>query len=919
MPANQMWANLLATASACKVLFSAPGLTAGAIYAQIETHPRSPLWKKLPILKSNAANGAPLLEPVSFPVSRIGVSESSYAGSTLFLWNLALSQRYASYDSSPQVGRLYEFPFHDGEHCRVVMADCGLEASGGNFNAGFDLLEDHIACNLTADLPRHLMYLRVENSQVFMDGVYLCERPIKQDYGPPADYVTVNGVSLLPLKDYTRLTLPNDYSIVEIGTMQGGNCSPQQKSVMRRGAFARCGLAADGNGESKWVCCLIAGLEFLFDGGGFITAAHALEFEYSPPPHSGAVGLLASSDGVNWMSGFSAPFAGRQAMLRRPVDHGALSQLSFYGGATSVTASNEPYAHQWPRDPEWTSWANSLLPGTFHAAVLRTASEKLEPREDVAGDAAIPLPVMGLRYKGVAGTDDSNATNWETYPVRNCTAQVACVQAHAPFVDPSAASEHSQYMPSPTQGNKFVFDGKPITGFKVKFTPHFNQTTPLATALIDEPAYSFTPDEYYYAGAATYQKETGFLDTQYYPQFFFWVTGGTPIKKPDEPDYQGAWVYDGTIYNLYGALPTFEMTNFPEGDVDEETEAMCIALEHSRHLHFHRMALAYDYDTRYTPNGLQVAGTALPFANENRLAVAPLTGEYDFTPFEVEGIPGASFLFRHSGEGEWSTEKQFEWSYVIPATTTTSEYVWRDWGNPPGYDQHVTGITNSHNVEVVEQWSLRCDHVEMYGELFSGLQEAGQRTNLPDSRTVRQIIENAHRLIDTPAGKSDTPHIAYTQGNEPRPYLCLGLYVRSVMRGESVMDVTPNIDSYPWSLSGHEGFVGTQCTGTSGSGEYDGADRTGGPVTSFWTGNSANPGSTGVPQPSRTPTVAGHHTFKRFVAAFSADQTEQLMGGQTVTATMWETESDGEENKPKLFVYGVGVRSYAVALTLNVS
>lgn len=914
MPANQMWANLLAAASACRVVFSTNGAAPGAIYAQIETHARSPLWKKLPILQSNATNGAPLLEPVSFPHSRIGVSASTYAGLSLFLWNVALKKSYAWYDSVPELNRAYEFLFKDGEHCRVVMADTVLEASGGTFDAGFELLEDHIACNLTADRPRHLMYLTIENSQVSMDGVYLCERPLKQNYAPPEEYTTVNGILLLPLKDYSRLTLPDYYSVVEIGTMQDGNCSPQQKVVVRNGAFARCGLGKVDGESHKWVCCLVAGLEFNsgYDGGGFISAAHALEFDYSPPPHSGAVGLLTTNQGNYWTTGFSAPVsADGQAMSRRPVDHGALCQLSFYGGATSVVASNEPYLHQWPRDQEWTSWANSLFPGTFHSAVLRTASDKLEPREDVAGNDAIPLPVMGLRYKGVAGIDDSNATNWETYPVRNCTAKVACIQAHAPFVDPSAASEHSQYIHSPTQGNNFVFDGKVITGFKVKFTPHFNQTTPLATALIDEPAYSFIPDEDYDAAAATHQKDTGFSDAQ----FFFWVTNGTPITKPDEPNNESKWVYNGTLYNLSGALPTFEMTNFPEGDVDEETEAMCIALEHSRPLHFGRMPLGFDYDTRYNPNGFQVAGTPRPFAVENSLAVAPLTGEYDFAPFEVEGIPSASFLFRHAGQGDWSTYKQLEWSYVIPATTVTSEYVWRDWGNPPGYDQHVTGTTTSHNVEVVEQWSLRCDHVEMYGELFSGLQEAGQRTNLPDSRTIRQIIENAHRLIDTPAGKSDSPHIAYTQGNEPRPYLCLGLYVRSVMRGESVMDVTPNIDSYPWSLSGHEGFVGTQCTGTNGTGEYDGESRPIPPV-SLQSTPLFNPND---PVTMRPPTVAEHHPFKRFVVAFSADQTEQLMDGQTVTATMWENGSNGEENKPRLFVYGAGVRSYAVALTLNVS
>lgn len=925
MPATQMWANLLASASACRLAFynfnrGTPYGMPGAKYAQIETSARSPLWKKLPILQSNATNGAPLLEPVDYPHSRIAESEIAYAGKTLFLRNLAWRTRYNWYESIPQNTRLYEFPVIDGEHCRVVMADCNLAPNAGTFDAGFELLEDHIACNLTADQPRHFMYLRIENSQVLMDGVYLCERPLKQNYAPPEDYRTVNGIRLLPLKNYSRLTLPNDYGIVEIGTMQGGNCSPQKKVVARSGSFARCGLSEEENGNvSKWGCCLIAGLELYsgYDGGGFVLAAHALEFNYSPPPHSGAVGLLADVNWKGyWMNGFSAPlsFDGR-AMLRRPVDHGVLSQLSFYGGATSVVASNEPYAHQWPRDQEWTSWANSLFPGTFHSAMLRTASEKTEPREDVAGEAVIPLPVMGLRYKNVAGVDDSNATNWETYPIRNCTAKVACIQAHAPVVDPSAASEHSQYMHSPTQGDKFVFDGKAITGLKVKFTPHFNQTTPLATALINEPAYSVAMNYDAYAAAASLQKDTGFLDTAYYPQSLFWVTDGTPIKNPAEPNYQGGWLYDGTLYDLNGALPTFEITNIPEGDVDEETEAMCIALEHSRHLHFGRMALAHDYSAIYNPNGIQVAGTARPFAFENQLSVAPLTGEYDFAPFEVEGIPSASFLFRYSGQGDWSTEKQFDWSYVIPATTTTSEYVLFVGTFFSTYVQSITGTVNSHNIEVVEQWSLRCDHVEMYGELFSGLQESGQRTNLPEPRTIRQIIENAHRLIDTPAGKSDSPHIAYTQENEPRPYLCLGLYVRSVMRGESVMDVTPNIDGYPWSLSSHEGFVGTQCTGTNGTGEFDGESRPIPPVSLQGT----LPFSPNDPVVMRPPTVAEHHPFKRFVAAFSADQTEQLMAGQAVTATMWEAGTNGEENKPKLFVYGAGVRSYAVTLTLNVA
>ena len=583
--------------------------------------------------------------------------------------------------------------------------------------------------------------------------------------------------------------------------------------------------------------------------------------------------------------------------IKEAVDYARLVKLSHFAGA-AATPPHQPFNlpgldAELVRSAEWGTWDKSLYPYTPHPHFIVSADGGVD-LGTVNANRRRPTPIYALR-----DFDDNGFQSVEPYPEREVQVRAACSLGHAVANAFTPYADNAAHMAGKPANNDMVIAGKRITGVTVRLDPY-------AIEDIEEVRVGVEPIEKPGGGSVTLSHsafdrsvEDGWFGSNA-GEFYWSQQSSTEIPNDATPTIAGQTIlYNGTeTFSVVQAADGYQTQAIPKGDVSKQLEQEVVLFQH-----------AY-VSTPGRVGGLNVPETVVGLFNFDRTPVryAPFTGEYQMSRMQLGGIQTAGNWFHYNGAGEFSVSRAVEYNVYLRANTTS--FGWQvtettidntggqiGGAGPGSTTGKVAAIVDTgstfdfYDAPITEDWELNADHVEFHAVVEVRLQEAG--TFNPNFTfgfgDERDELYASNEIFDQPRGRIKDI-VTYTAGNEPRPAIFLKLYGRSVMRGSvSVSADTSNLPGdYPWSLSDAASpKVASMAGGVPGRFNGD-----------TWETIDNN-----------------QSQFFVFEYQFNADQTEQLLNGQTVVATRW-ADADVDPNEPAAWVYGQGL---ALASKVSVS
>jgi hypothetical protein len=739
----------------------------------------------------------------------------------------------------------------------------------------------------------HVMFMPRANGVTSWGGNYVCLRHVL-----PRAIVSSAG-TVIDYKDLRLITC----SLAEIGELSNGVLFPRDSILVPAdNVSVDCGLAREvlsGQGTA-FQCVLgfggISVLQFPFvlsDVDAQLTARLSLIPNVFTSEETLATPLLSLGAFGRFTK---APYAGIGECpafeIKHQADHARIVKLSHYTGAITTPPYHEFVEggrQDVPSLPEWETWSHSLYPYTPHHHFVVSADGGVD-LGDVDASRRRPTPIYGLQ-----DVTRFSAQTIEMFPQRQAQVRASCIEGFSQSGFATPYADNAAYMLGKTPNNDMVIAGKRITGVTVRLDPY-------ATEDIEEVRVGVEPIQKPAGGSVTLthnafdrsqSRWVNFeaLDNDNLGDDLYWFkqssaeipAGATPVVTGQTALYNGF-----EIDNDVQAVDAYEIQGIPKGEVSGELEESVVLFQHAFTLVPFQIGedgapetipglFKFRDRTQYEPTPVRYA---------------PFTGEYQMSRMQLGGIQTAGNWFHYNGTAEFSVSQAVEYKVYLRANTTAFE-----WQVDETNAGEVASIIDAgstfdfYDVPITEEWELKADHVEFHAVLEVRLQEAG--TFNPNFTfgfgDERDVLYASNEIFDQPRGRV-RDIVTYTAGNEPRPAIFLKLYGRSVMRGSvSVSADTSNLPGeYPWSLSNTESpRVASMAGGVPGRFNGD-----------TWETIDNN-----------------QSQFFVFEYQFNADQTEQLLNGQTVVATRW-AEPGPSPNEPAAWVYGQGL---ALASKVSVS
>jgi hypothetical protein len=743
-------------------------------------------------------------------------------------------------------------------------------------------------------LPSFVMFVPRRNSQTYWGGAYVCRRVIA-----PRALVPQGGAVV----GYADTRLPNA-ALLEIGELIDGAMVPRASLVVAgAGSIVDCGLAlAPGASPAatRFVCADIS------------WAVSVLEFDFEPEDSDSVLAGIKDADpirvafgGGEWAYPIAFTTAAYSGVANFPafaiqeIDHGKLVQLSHFAGATATKpfheTGNQFTQLQLPKNEEWGPWEHSLWYYTPHQNAIVSLEHGTLLR-DFDSSRVVASPVYGLRAHEYGG----GARGIEPYPSRQVDAYAVCLEStqHCNHVTPH--SELAGHLPGVTANNDMVICGKRVKSVTVKLEPWAAadiEDVPVGISAIDTPS-PLDPFNVPFGGNSRHLLVDGWNDgseNTFGSNLFFETTQSVPVpdgfrevgtnNNPNPPPILQGIV----VRNRVHAADELLRTVVPKGAISAQIEKDVILHEHCR------VARVLSVGGPITPQNIK--GLHQNELEGAPLSFPPLSGTYECSRFSVGDYPVAGNWFRFQGTGQWSHAATMDYKVYL-ATMEINDY-WQFWSSPGFYTWGLQVRATSRElgvaaVNVSESWSFETDHVEIYAELYTSLQEAGQfdagYRYEPQFGDFRDEVFSDQLIPDEPRGRLSEV-VIYTEGNEPRPAIGIRLHGRGVMRGSLAVDVDVSevpVD-YPWSLENAE-----SAKVESMAGGIDGKF-----VGDQW-----------------QTLDLGTSPFSAWQHQFNADQTGQLLAGEMVTATRWAEDVD-DPSEPAVWAYSDTVRQYKVSVQLE--
>jgi hypothetical protein len=546
-------------------------------------------------------------------------------------------------------------------------------------------------------------------------------------------------------------------------------------------------------------------------------------------------------------------------------DHSNIIGLSHYAGAANVQpyhdVGNVGIMTELPRSPEWGTWDHSLFPFTPHLRHIISAEGSIEL--DAIDEARmLPSPVYSLR--DFDSTVPGEPQSVEMFPLRQVQAKTGCLEGFGIARVFSGHAENSDHLLDRSPDNSMVFSGKRITQVVVRLDPYTPQDIVDAAVAINATQAPAGGQVFLTYGQYD-RSQAGWKFQFNAPLNRFW----SPQSTTQNPNGDGV-LYNGIeIASGVVAADVHELQTIPKGDISGELYESLVLFQHARRSVPQRIGGEGVPET--------IRGLFQPFTHDlTPLESGPLTGEYVCDRMVVGNYQTAGNWFHYSGAGDFSLSREVVYNVFLRATSTA--FQWQ------GFIVDTGSTFEHYAVPISEQWQLRTDHVELHAVLGVALQEAGQfNPNLSFGfGDERESLYKSNIIFDQPRGEIRNV-ITYTEDKQPRPAINITLHGRGVMRGTVALtvDTSDLPGDYPWSLIAAE--------------SQKLASMAGGPAGNFvndvWQTLAFN-----------------SSTFSVYQHQFNADQTEQLLAGETVVATRW-ADSNVDSSEPAAWgLYKVSVR-----------
>jgi hypothetical protein len=844
---------------------------------------------------------------------------------------------YYLYDSAyPSVTQL---PLKSGRSCECYAAFGMVSApqytSPHPFTSDYGaslgsttLVSDHIRIFPMSDDRDYLvMFAPLQDGTLSKSGVCIAKQVPLQNKRPSGEHRTTYYHELAV--DYTRQVLPSAIELVEVGQFSGSTFTPLQSifvwSTSPGGYFERTVTYAswrDSSNYGPWWsrevrACLArsdiyAGTDTRlvvsipcvsqtasyntrdamvttpYASGEYSTHYSASCMSMSIPfkPDSRDHSVLMEKDATTgvvpnnytstrWKKAHTSFDVGEFPALRaRIADHASLSMVSFVSGSPIVLSTTTGIAGG---------------PNTEFSNTLKSNGGLLLPCDS---------PTDSTETSTVQTIASSTGGVWS---VTGSTQAVAsCVSAHSPFVDRSLCSDHSEYVDESPSDGSIVLAGKKVVSVEILFTPYAKGSavpTGVTTASSSGTLSGYTTGD---PSSASTIGNTLTTSPTAVGGVLWKKSGDVPLPPGGMDSLTGSTTkvgYSGNYWQRQAtAASTLSTTSYASWTAmtTGQHDDMVVA-EHCRLIK----------TLPWTDYGNDVFARDYPYSDKRSLKIAPLYGRYTLSRFSVGSIPAAGNIFRFSGSGAWSvTSKTLNYNFWCPGTAVTAS-----WASAGGSYYTLSYATANSPIEcqVSEQWSLRTDHVELYAALATGLQEHG-KIGVVMEGTETAINDSEIRSPDAPLGRVSAGFAIHEPASPPRPTLHLCLSARTVMRGSCHVEVTSPAGN---SVS-MDSNVDAQC------GAFDPAAI--GNAPQFVDPTS---GPDGID--SQT-TYRDHIPIEFTPIVFNADQTASLLAGNEVTATCWDSRTDGGDGRPVIIdlcperytTYGTpSNRFYSVSLKLN--
>jgi hypothetical protein len=692
-----------------------------------------------------------------------------------------------------------------------------------------------------------MMFLRKASGAVDLTGAYFLCRAAYNKQGS-IDYTDPRLPDPHPVFPFT-LGDPQ-LTVLEAGTISEGAYVPEVALLAPGRLFgSRAGLArSDVFSSSGTVFCLNASSSY----GSLVSIA----FPFVPDSDEHClIGLCPVSSAANAFPAFGFSLvAGRgfaagspSALWLRDSDHATLVQVAFSDGAVASTRHPDLLSNYAPLGAEWEAWAHSQFPTTISgcSTSVRVYGDKVGQDHAISEPRAV---VWGERKYLARDLDATEALSerWQSHPTAVVNAKAAALQTHIP----NHFDENAAYLIDQPAHGKFVFSGKKLMSLSVEFSPYLTASAPIPTG-------SFTPG----TAPASQTGTGGFPGNPTNPDFEndlfvgndYWEgSGSEQLPAGGSTSFVTVSVLSDRVYS--GKLTSFAASaadgaaitaTIPAGDVSAAVESQAL------------LSLSRSFPQTRLPNASQ---EPLNFHVADPQCPAPPTGEYELLPFSFGGIQSAPGVFRYAGNGDWSVSGNFvstQWHSVATFTTT-----WQPLALFPTQYVISTNVSRVYNAVTCSQSvELSADHVEIYAIVGSRLQQAGAYATRPDplnGATEEQVREFEHDVITQPKGQLRSV-VDYVEGDEPQPVLTVSVFARTVMRSSASVTVDQSSLTWPYSFStdGPEPY-NSAVIGLGGAGTTDNVLDT-------------------------------HHAYGKLDYTFTQEQTSQLLNGETVTATDWQS------------------------------